>query len=187
MSYAAMVMNFISWDRVVSLYPRATFERKEALVSFSGAGGFANAMLKYARRGYRIHHSVFTQELSNLPFSFTGRWVGDGKSWTVPLDTTDLIAPVPQARWIPEANSWTLRLNPEATGNVEPFECCIRVDTVRSVLFRFRYCAALGFLDYIRPKLHDRGSYEAQRLKEEGLDPRYGSAGRENHSLCAKI
>ena len=181
-----MVMNFISWDRVVSLYPRATFERREALVSFSGARGFDNAMLKYGRRGFRIHHAVFTRELAKLPFAFTGRWVGDGKSWTVPLDTTDLIAPVPEARWIPEVNSWTLKLDPHATVNMEPFECNMHAETLRSVIFRFRYCATQGFLDFIRPTLTELGGHEAQRLQDEGLDPRYGAEGRDNHTLYAQ-
>jgi len=181
-----MVMNFISWDRVVSLYPRATFERREALATFSGARGFDNAMLKYGQRGFRIHHAVFTRELASLPFPFTGRWVGDGKSWTVPLDTIDLIAPVPEARWIPEANSWTLKLNPHAAEDMEPLVCRIHAETLRSVIFRFRYCATQRFLDFIRPTLMKLGAYEVQRLQYEGLDPRYGAKGRDNHSLYAQ-
>ncbi|KZV80362.1 hypothetical protein EXIGLDRAFT_589166, partial [Exidia glandulosa HHB12029] len=84
--HATMSMNFITWDRVYSLYPRATLEERRALVTFGKGVGFEEAMLKYTSRGYRIETMLFEEDTAAGAFALGSRWVGDERCWVVRLD-----------------------------------------------------------------------------------------------------
>ncbi|KZV93101.1 hypothetical protein EXIGLDRAFT_835998 [Exidia glandulosa HHB12029] len=123
-----MSMNFITWDRVYSLYPRATLEERRALVTFDKGVRFEEAMLKYTSRGYRIETMLFKEDTTAGAFALGPRWVGDERCWVVKLDTTGITPPVYPLD--PEVNSWRLayckpniyyrRLTPRYTQNTLP-------------------------------------------------------------------
>ncbi|KAL6299604.1 hypothetical protein BKA93DRAFT_753336 [Sparassis latifolia] len=101
--HSTCVMNIITYNAAISLYPFSTFERREALV-IGGNDRQASALRKYAERGWRmIAHSSPLIVLSS-PDSVTfgdhffvqkTRWTDDRHSWVIPLDMDQVSEPTP--------------------------------------------------------------------------------------------
>ncbi|KZV93086.1 hypothetical protein EXIGLDRAFT_749334 [Exidia glandulosa HHB12029] len=176
--HATMVMNFITWDRVVSLYPAGTFEHRRALVTYNLAKHFDSAMIKYAARGFRIDSTLFDDKTTRGSFKFGTRWVGDSHCWVVKLDTAGLTPPAVPVQW--EVNSWDLGYHVDHNP-VETFgACAIKSSPIRSIIFRHRYCVTNGFFDYLLQVMKTQGNYEFERMQAmelaPGVGPAYGQA-----------
>lgn len=150
-------MNFVAWDRVVSLYPRGTFEHRQTLVTWTGASRFQRAMRKYIDRGFRISERAWTRQLGHLNFPLGGRWVGDTHTWTVMLGTSNINPPAPGTAWEPNLNSWLL--GPQA-GSDEPHRFLVRAKHIRSAILRHRYCATPRFRAFLLPRLMEQSNAE---------------------------
>ena len=95
-------MNFVSWDRLVSLYPREAFRPLERLE-------FCRWNQGYSRRVSSIRLSLSNSGLDEIPFPSVGHWVGDRTTWSVKLRTANIRPPKSVFRWDSELNSWVLR------------------------------------------------------------------------------
>ncbi|KZV93091.1 hypothetical protein EXIGLDRAFT_674411 [Exidia glandulosa HHB12029] len=171
--HATMVMNFITWDRVFSLYPAGTFERRRAVVTYSEDRHFGKAMIKYAARGFRIDSTLFDDEAQRGLFKFGPRWVGDSHCWVVKLDTTGIDPPAFPVQW--EVNSWELGHHSEHDPRDMFGECAIKSTPLRSVIFRHRYCVMDEFYQYILIRvLRPQGRIEFERMQAMDLTPGIG-------------
>lgn len=176
-------MNLVTWDRAVSLYPRATFEERRALVTYTKGAGFEDAMLKYAARGYRIDTHLFVEDTaSGSAFAFGRRWVGDGQCWAVALDTAGITPPThPLAL---EANCWELAYAPERDEDADFGQCAVHSACLRSIVFRHRYVVTDDFLAFLVSFLHKQGTVEARRLRDvgPGMSVAYGQPKPEGYT-----
>ena len=102
-------MNFVSWDRVVSLYPKAIFGRRAVFFKYGIFFDIDEAMERSTRRVSRIQISSPTSSLVGMSFPHGGRWVGDGKTWTVKLSTSDIKPPKSNLHWEPEIDEQVLQ------------------------------------------------------------------------------
>ncbi|KAF7985885.1 hypothetical protein HWV62_43764 [Athelia sp. TMB] len=130
--HSTCVMNLISWDYAVALYPRATFElsinQRCHIIPFSlfpseiarAESDATAAIEKYRARG-KVDIPWSEREESKLAF-FEGvhRYVGDNFCWTLPLDTTGIkpwrSEPRSPPRLTPDLvfnNGWTMVVHQE--------------------------------------------------------------------------
>jgi hypothetical protein len=88
-------MNYITWNKAVSLYPYATFEQRRTLVLNRNVT-FRAAKAKYIARGFAFQRTFTPDEARRPgPFQAGPRYVGDNKSWVLALETDSLSLPVP--------------------------------------------------------------------------------------------
>ncbi|KAG8850658.1 hypothetical protein FRB91_008868 [Serendipita sp. 411] len=101
--HSTLVMNLITHDRAYSLFPRATFIKRTGITieSTDRLGAVSRAYGKYTMRDFKI--SLHSQPLndSNQLLIFGPRWVGDSETWTIKLNTTDVVIP----DWIKEVTN----------------------------------------------------------------------------------
>ncbi|KAH7099616.1 hypothetical protein BKA62DRAFT_621259 [Auriculariales sp. MPI-PUGE-AT-0066] len=165
--HSTVVMNFIAWDRAVSMYPRATFERREGLLNYDKKS-FSDtpAIEKYESRGFRIRTEIeshdFTRSQDPMTTSpddgtafegaipFGPRFVGDGNCWTVKLDTTNLQVAPGVMRWSLEANSWSLSRSFGTRKKLTKFE------NLRSGSLKHVYSVTREFHDFLKDLLIDK-------------------------------
>lgn len=85
----ACVMNVLTHQHVYALFPRATLiDRVTLAINTAGEGErWDIARQKYAKRGWRVvdlgHEDLALEESAD--FQCVPRWIGDSKTWTVPL------------------------------------------------------------------------------------------------------
>jgi len=108
----AVVLNYITWNNAVSLYPYATFEQRRSLI-LSENLRFLDAQAKYLARGFTFQRFLTPSEAKSPgPFQAGPRYVGDKKSWVLHLETESIpSASVPASRRVynPETiHSWDL-------------------------------------------------------------------------------
>ena len=108
----AVVLNYITWNKAVSLYPYATFEQRRSLILRENLR-FPVALEKYLARGFTFQRSLTTGEaMSPGPFQAGPRYVGDKKTWILQLETQSIpSASIPASRRLynPETiHSWDL-------------------------------------------------------------------------------
>jgi len=186
-------MNFVAWDRAVSLYPKGTFRRRAGLLTDTGAmSGCDAAVLKYKKRGFSIQEKAHPKELKRLPFPIGGRWVGDGHTWTVKLSTANIKHPAAHTRWEPGVNSWVLSAHDTFSyrandpGGSYSFETVF--DTIGSKMFRYCYCATPNFLDFLEARLGG-GDKSRVRLSEQQMSNMLAvsAKGRSAQKLCVHL
>jgi len=88
MNLLACVINVISHYAAYSLFPYATFVEATSLNITTAGSGQDAAREKYEKRGWRMKSSAAKFELlaSLSDFRVGFRWVGDNRTWTIPLD-----------------------------------------------------------------------------------------------------
>ncbi|KAI0801954.1 hypothetical protein BC629DRAFT_156478 [Irpex lacteus] len=91
--HSTVVLNVIAWDRAYSLYPRATFEDRRALYMRSILSPSGGVIQKYQARGWKFCFSL-NQLQQDKAFN-VARWIGDGHSWVIKLDTEGVTLPPP--------------------------------------------------------------------------------------------
>jgi len=138
-------MNFISYNAAYCLYPRATFEERRTVSMSVSNQGEAEALGKYAVRGWKILHEIWAHEEKNTKSSFYmyhPRWVDDERSWAIPLDLTGVVMRPPPSvtsdafTWDPVIqNSWKLARN---NGG----KLLMTYHVAKSTLFRYNYLVA---------------------------------------------
>lgn len=164
-------MNVISYNAAYCLYPYATFEERRTLAMSVATPNEAEALGKYAVRGWRILHDVWAHEENNPQSSFymfKNRWVEDRKSWIIPLNLTGVVLrPPPSATsdtffWDPVIqNSWKLT---RGKGG----KLLMTYYVAKSTVFRYNYlvadhallCTLVGFF---------KKQGELENLKREHL------------------
>ncbi|KAI0061372.1 hypothetical protein BV25DRAFT_1773159, partial [Artomyces pyxidatus] len=83
--HSTCVMNVISYSTAYSLYPRATFESRRALVCPTRGLEQGPALQKYASRGWDMLPAS-SSDLSLEPsFAAGPRWIDDEQSWVLQL------------------------------------------------------------------------------------------------------
>ena len=181
----ACVMNIITYNAAYSLYPYATFERRDTIV-LNARSRAQEALTKYASRGWRIlakssplnsylHSSRRNFLYSPWFFVDKPRWVCDGMSWTIPLDTTGVTSPPP-----PSVSSRELEWDPLAECGWKMTVLCNTVDMdylhIKSKILRWQYTSPeSGHIYYILQFLTDQGKLEhakvpAGRTREDVAD-----------------
>jgi hypothetical protein len=89
-------MNVISYNRAYSLYPRATFDERETLLTPRNPEHRDirfHAIQKYKDRGWRVMQQP---SLRNEPlYAFGSRWIDDRYSWVIGLPPLSINAPPP--------------------------------------------------------------------------------------------
>ncbi|GBE80194.1 hypothetical protein SCP_0214040 [Sparassis crispa] len=130
MPYSACVVNIISYKNAVSLYPRATFEERRALVCPNGRSEQELAVEKYSARGWDMLRVLPESERTRLNPSFRlgPRWLEDSDSWIIPLDMAGVeplpvISPIsaPIKQDPVTVTTWELSLTEEFGGQMEFF------------------------------------------------------------------
>ncbi|KAI0148170.1 hypothetical protein F4776DRAFT_660343 [Hypoxylon sp. NC0597] len=90
--YTTAVINFISWDKAYSLFPRATFLYHETMPLKPVNEHFGRLHSKYSERGWRMRTQPITYDVypgRKSPFGQkANRRVGDEDTWKIRLDTT---------------------------------------------------------------------------------------------------
>ena len=136
-------MNFIGYDAAYSLYPRATFEERSSLCLAALEQRDILCLSKYAVRGWRSISNIWFHERGGEKTFHVDRhrFVGDGRCWVVPLDTTGVEPPPPltpvseRFDWDPvRYNSWVLTR--------QKGEIYIAYHMLKPTLFRFTYLFA---------------------------------------------
>ncbi|KAI0012491.1 hypothetical protein F4779DRAFT_614462 [Xylariaceae sp. FL0662B] len=101
--YTTAIVNFISWNKAYSVFPRATFIDHQTVPLKHIDEHKGELHQKYSRRGWRMRtepvvpkgilgRGGFTFPLGKLDKDGTRR-VGDHDTWTLPLDTTSVEKP----------------------------------------------------------------------------------------------
>ena len=139
------VMNVISYNAAYCLYPRATFEERRTVAMSVSTYGEAEALGKYAIRGWKILYDIWAHEENKPQSSFYMhqiRWVDDNKSWVIPLDLTGVVMRPPLSAtsdtftWDPVVqNSWKL-VRKKSDGLLMTY--CV----AKSTVFRYNYLIA---------------------------------------------
>ncbi len=103
-------MNFIAYDKAYSLYPRATFVKKEALNITTNGSGQEAGRQKYADRGWKLKDFVTSYDATTPKsgFSTVLRWMGDSKTLVVPLQPLNTNATNSLAF---QAHSWKVKFD----------------------------------------------------------------------------
>ncbi|KAI1495688.1 hypothetical protein F5X99DRAFT_109338 [Biscogniauxia marginata] len=98
--YTTALVNFISWNKAYSIFPRSTFLSYETVPLKLVDDYFGNLHVKYSRRGWRMRtESVMVQglgqpnPLGNLVAKKGNRRVGDSDTWIIRLDTASVAKP----------------------------------------------------------------------------------------------
>lgn len=128
--HSTCVMNIISYNKAISLYPRATLEERRALVCQTNGSSPQEALAKYELRGWEILRALpppweHTYD-RNGPFRVGRRWIEDGDSWVIPLDMIGVDLPpatspgsVPLKEDPVVFTTWELALTPGFSGKME--------------------------------------------------------------------
>jgi hypothetical protein len=98
-SHLAVVLNYLTWNKAISLYPLATFERRRSLI-LSENSSFPPAKEKYLARGFTFQQFLTPNEAGQPgPFQTGPRYVGDEKSWILDLETESIpLTSIPASR-----------------------------------------------------------------------------------------
>lgn len=86
-------MNFITHDKVFSLYPYSTFCDRRLLVWNSvNTSAEWQAVDKYLQRGWQVERLMFLHDMMNRPseLGVRKRWLGDSLCWSFNLMTDRL-------------------------------------------------------------------------------------------------
>jgi hypothetical protein len=139
-------MNFIAFDAAYSIYPKATFEDRHALILSPKINlrKIAIALGKYARRGWSFTTDIWSHDKNMREKTFfldVGRWVRDRHSWVVPLDVSGIERPPLSTSsvgfsWDPVVyNSWRLT-------HLQPQRISVAFLKLDSTIFRYAYLVA---------------------------------------------
>ncbi|CCL99783.1 uncharacterized protein FIBRA_01805 [Fibroporia radiculosa] len=177
--WASLCHELRLYNTAYSLYPYATFERRESLaISYdSKSSSKTRALGKYARRGWKIIAltplivSRVAGEIS-LPREFfpgVPRWVVDNKSWVVHLDTTGVVPPralSPSSTaltWDPAAeNSWIMMPYKDGV-TLKTFYMSHQI--AKTTILKSRYAVADdSYLGYLRDFFRVQGELEYFKL-----------------------
>ncbi|PPQ74447.1 hypothetical protein CVT24_000035 [Panaeolus cyanescens] len=116
--HSTCVMNVITSDYAVSLYPQATLHHMRSVVLHRQGWDerrSAGPLLKYENRGYEIVYTPEESDISsrNSDFFIGRRYLGDSMCWTLELETgyTGLGNPV-------NGNSWELSWSTSRPGRL---------------------------------------------------------------------
>lgn len=170
-------MNIIAYNAAYSLYPYATFERRDALV-VNLESQTQDALAKYSARGWRVlaNPSPLNQYLIRSdpknplysPWFFINipRWVCDNKSWIIQLGMEGVVPPpLPSASsqdpgWDPVAEcGWQLYMLKMST------QVQLAFDTIKTTVFRWRYTApSAEYLESLFPFLRSQGKLEHAKI-----------------------
>ncbi|PPR07586.1 hypothetical protein CVT24_006949 [Panaeolus cyanescens] len=104
--HSTIVMNFITCNHAYSLFPRATFDERRALINRYPSGVDQQCIDKYIDRGWSMEDTANQADFAfrNALFAEGPRYIGDKKTWKLPLPNpihdrhADLI----------EGNSWQI-------------------------------------------------------------------------------
>ena len=171
-------MNVITYNTAYSLYPYATFARRDSLV-LSNHSRAQEALMKYATRGWRIlanpsplNARLVRSKTGNGLYSLwfhidTPRWVCDDMSWTIHLDTAGvtfppLLSPSSEAlHWDPVAEcGWKLSLLDPVQGQV-----VLSYAKVKSTVFRWQYTSPeYGYVDTLKGFMVSQGKMEHSKI-----------------------
>ncbi|KDQ52179.1 hypothetical protein JAAARDRAFT_139328 [Jaapia argillacea MUCL 33604] len=144
--HSTCVLNVITFEKAYSLYPRATFEERYALMCASAGPAQEKALEKYADRGWTMISQVSTIEEASTrsPFSTTDRWIDDKFSWTIPLSMSGVVFPHLPALGSPpllqdptSMTNWVLRFDDNGKVFVE-------FDILRRTLLKYQYAIRQG-------------------------------------------
>ncbi len=172
-------MNIITYNAAYSLYPYATFERRDALV-VNLESQTQDALAKYSARGWRVlanpsplNEWLIRSEPHNplySPWFFinTARWVCDNRSWVIQLDVDGVVPPpLPSASsqdpgWDPVAEcGWQLYMVKWSS------EVKLAFDIIKSTIFRWRYTApSVEYIESLFPFLRSQGRMEHAKIPE---------------------
>lgn len=91
-------MNIITFNAAYCLFPRATLEEHQSLLSCSSKGIYrkrGQALVKYMHRGFDIAFRVPAERVNcrRPSFPLGWRWLDDENTWVLPLDIVDVISP----------------------------------------------------------------------------------------------
>ncbi|KAI0765137.1 hypothetical protein C8Q74DRAFT_1286445 [Fomes fomentarius] len=166
--HSTCVMNIITYNAAYSLYPRATFLKREALEINKYNPRAVAALTKYSERGWRImsNPSPLLACLPHNAFHFdVERWVCDTKSWTIRLDMEG-VTPPPKASpssvqldWDPAAEcSWMLlhQNNPKAQ---------VYFEVLHTTVLKWRYTAGcFPYWDVLVKFFVEQGKLEHRKI-----------------------
>lgn len=87
----------ISWDRLYSLYPKATFEDHTGLYLQPDTHEVyrKEIIAKYEKCGWTFHMSHGELEKQDRVFTNAICWIGDSQSWVIKLDLDGVTPPPP--------------------------------------------------------------------------------------------
>ncbi|KZV79819.1 hypothetical protein EXIGLDRAFT_781788 [Exidia glandulosa HHB12029] len=146
--HTTVVMNVVTWDRAIALFPLGTLEQRRAVVTHNSSWGFRRAVQKYVNRGFSILKPLarFNEDFERGAFRFGPRHYGDSHSWVVKLDTTGIEPPeIPVAV---EGNSWELEWD-------DAHDCfVVRAEALEWSMLHHRYCIGDTFFAYIAALFH---------------------------------
>ncbi|EJF59016.1 hypothetical protein DICSQDRAFT_89976 [Dichomitus squalens LYAD-421 SS1] len=176
--HSTCVMNVITYNAAYSLYPHATFARREALIIHEDfhSTNSENALAKYSSRGWRM----LARRSPLLEFIATPgnplyapwwaidqrRWVCDSRSWVIHFDTTGVTAPPPPSvssphpGWDPVAEcGWKLELQFSAIA--------VKHVPIKTTILRWRYTAPdEQYIRCIVPFFYNQGNLEHRKVPE---------------------
>lgn len=176
-SHSTCVMNFITYNTAVSLYPVATFERRESLVIEPRS---IPAFNKYISRGWTLVDSPLSLSVplheggagESDPFLFNkSRWVTGRNSWVMHLDTEGVQSAGPLS-----ASSTALTWDPvvECSWALHRLERTVRVwyYPVQAAILRYRYIVAdWDYLERLTPWFNSQVELEYSKLPKDITEP----------------
>ncbi|PBK97197.1 hypothetical protein ARMGADRAFT_1009255 [Armillaria gallica] len=149
-------MNIISHSHAYSLFPKATFDQKRALIITTSGSGQEVGRGKYRDRGWKLfqYPSAFEVTDSESEFQAALRWVGDRKCLTLPLTPIPSLDAFVKFPYPVHINSWNMKYDRDNEARLEH-------DMLLGPVFS--YCAAGG--DAFLKALNESGVHkELDRL-----------------------
>ncbi|KAF2710357.1 hypothetical protein K504DRAFT_533315 [Pleomassaria siparia CBS 279.74] len=117
------VVNFISWNKVFSVFPRTTFLAHETVPLHPLDDHSGGLHAKYSKRGWAMRTTPVNSTLYGTltefrpsPISWT-RYVGDRQSWVMPLNTDGVVGS-PRPDRVLECAGWSMCCEKETVGDV---------------------------------------------------------------------
>ncbi|KAJ4386860.1 hypothetical protein N0V93_009758 [Gnomoniopsis smithogilvyi] len=113
-SYTSCVMNFISWNKIYSIFPRTTFVDHETVPLSPQSNDHIPLLEKYRTRDFTVRN-VVPQDGQGWDEA-RHRFVGDKQTWTLRLDTTG-ITPPEEPEFVLESCSFDMQYETRLSGN----------------------------------------------------------------------
>ncbi|MCJ1431534.1 hypothetical protein MMC27_000887 [Xylographa pallens] len=135
--YTTVVVNIISWNKAISIFPLPSFIRYKTYLLKAIDDGTVGPLTKYSNRGWRTQPILWPEEAtSSHPIQATRR-IGDKFSWTITFNTSNV-----QKSDVPDTVLDHLcfslkKISPQSSGEVAYYS--IQASLFISIVLKYEY------------------------------------------------
>ncbi|KAI1322604.1 hypothetical protein F5Y16DRAFT_386197 [Xylariaceae sp. FL0255] len=165
--YTTCIVNFITWNKAYSLFPKATFLIHQTIPLVDTSIYLGKLYTKYSKRGWPMWTHPLGQESYSKLFANNGeaesnreRRIGDSTTWIMKLDTTS-VARLEKPDSVLEYSSYNISMG----HGTDHHRCTIYAAPFQSNALRYRYLRS-NWLYELAPIFERATEMQLFKLKE---------------------